>query len=154
MLTYQAVKQLFPSTRGIADDMIQFHCVFVDPYRQTEKGLFVPLMGGNEELKMAIEHGAIAALWPEGMDLPHYIPNDFPVFFVLSPIKALTTIVQTYMQTNRVENNEMTKFYLTIDVAHHIEQNRSYDIAVINELKQLQQTWFSAQGKEGCERSC
>jgi hypothetical protein len=153
MLTYRAVKQLFPSTRGIADDTIQFHYVFVDPYQRVEKGLFIPLMDGKEELKLAIEHGAIAALWKEGMDLPHYIPNYFPVFFVPSPIEALTTIVQTYMQTNRVENSEMTKFYLTIDVAHHIEQNRSYDIAVINELKQLQQTWFGAQGKEGCERS-
>lgn len=153
MLTYRIIKRLFPSTRGIVDDHILFHSVFVDPNQQVEKGLFVPLADGTEELKVAIEHGAIASLWQEGLELPLYLPNQFPIFFVSSPLEALVAIVQTYMQTNRVENGNMTKFYLTINALHHIAQNRSYDIAVMNELQQLEQKWFSVQEKEGSEPS-
>lgn len=149
MLTYRMLKQLFPSTRGIVDDTIKFYHVFVDPYQQAPKGLFVPLMDAAESLKIAIEHGAIASLWQEGMDLPRYIPNHFPVFFVPSPLQGLQMIVETYQKTQEAGNE--TIFSLTI---HHNEQSRSYDIAVMDQLKQLQQKWFSAQGQEGCERSC
>ncbi|MBB5323779.1 hypothetical protein HNQ34_000871 [Anoxybacillus tepidamans] len=47
----------------------------------------------------------------------------------------------------------MVKFYLKINVLHHIAQNCSYDIAVMNELQQLERKWFSVQEKEGCEPS-
>lgn len=47
----------------------------------------------------------------------------------------------------------MTKFYLTINVPHHIAENHTYDIVVMNELQQLEQKWFDAQGKEGSEPS-
>ncbi|MCZ0755530.1 hypothetical protein [Anoxybacillus sp. J5B_2022] len=153
MLTYQMVRKLFPSARGVADDEMVFHSVFVHPYQQVEKGLFVPLADGKTELKLAIEHGAIATLWPEQTELPRYVPNPLPVFFVSSPFEALKAILQTYMESNRVENDTMTKFYLTIDVPHRIAENHTYDIALMNELQQLEQKWFSVQRKEGSEPS-
>ncbi|WP_027408228.1 hypothetical protein [Anoxybacteroides tepidamans] len=152
MLTYQMVRQLFPRVRGIVDDSIEFHSVFVDPSQQVKKGLFVPLLNENEQLKIAIEHGAIASLWKEGTELPRYVPNQFPIFFVPSPQEALAAVIQTYRKTN-AGNGKMTKFYLTVDISHHNAENRSYDIAVVHELQQLEQKWFGVQQKEGCEPS-
>lgn len=151
MLTYEMVKRLCKQARGIVDDAITFHHVFVDPYEHAPKGLFVPLEHGMETLKIAIEHGAIAAFWQEGDELPRYIPNQFPIFFVSSPIQALEELLDMYGQW---ENNksEKTKFNLTISA--HNEQNRSYDIAVLAALKRLQQKWMRVQGQEGCDRSC
>lgn len=146
MLTYEMVKRLCKNVRGIVDDTIAFHHVFVDPYVHAPKGLFVPLGSGTETLKIAIEHGAIAALWQESEALPRYIPNQFPIFFVSSPLQALEELFHTYGQL------EKTTFHLTI--SSHNEQNHSYDIAVLNALKQLQQKQICAQGQEGCDRSC
>ncbi|KXG10455.1 hypothetical protein PNH38_03875 [Anoxybacillus rupiensis] len=154
MLTYQMVKQLFPLTRGIVDNALEFRTVFTNPYCKAEKGLFVPLAGTEWELKVAIEQGAIASLWKNGGTLPSYIPNQFPIFFVPSELKALASILEMYLPLKKADNKE-TQFLLTIDAPqHHIEQNHSYDIAVINELQQLKQKWFGAQEKEGCEPSC
>ncbi|KYD29682.1 MULTISPECIES: hypothetical protein [Bacillaceae] len=146
MLTYEMVKRLCKQARGIVDNAITFHHVFVDPYEHAPKGLFVPLGHGAETLKIAIEHGAIAAFWQEGDELPRYIPNQFPIFFVSSPLQALEELLDTYGQLQK------TKFNLTISA--HNEQNCSYDIAVLAALKRLQQKWMHAQGQEGCDRSC
>ncbi|AEH48688.1 hypothetical protein [Parageobacillus thermoglucosidasius] len=146
MLTYEMVKRLCKNVRGIADDTMVFHHVFVDPYEHAPKGLFVPLRSGIETLNIAIEHGAIAALWQEGEALPRYVPNQFPLFFVSSPLQALEELLDAYGQWKK------TAFHLTI--SSHNEQNRSYDIAVLDALKRLQQKQICVQGQEGCDRSC
>jgi UDP-N-acetylmuramyl pentapeptide synthase len=148
MLTYEMVKRLCKDVRGIVDDAITFRHVFVDPYEHAPKGLFVPLGRGTETLKIAIEHGAIAALWQEGEALPRYIPNQFPIFFVSSPLQTLEELLDMYTYGQL----EKTTFHLTI--SSHNEQNRSYDIAVLDALKRLQQKRIRAQGQEGCDRSC
>jgi UDP-N-acetylmuramyl pentapeptide synthase len=147
MLTYRFVKKLFPMTRGIVDEMIQFHHLFTDPMQKTQKGLFVPLEYKREDLKIAIEHGAIAALWKQDVSLPAYVPNHFPIFFVSSPIEALVEIVETYLQSDELENGKMTRFYLKIDKVHN-EENDSYDIAVINKLQRLEKQLQAVQ-REG-----
>jgi UDP-N-acetylmuramyl pentapeptide synthase len=151
MLTYEMVKRLCKQARGIVDDTIQFRHVFVDPHQHAPKGLFIPLGRGAETLKIAIENGAIAALWQEEEELPRYIPNQFPLFFVTSPLQTLEKLLDSYMQWDSGAD-EKTIFHLTVSA--HNGRNDSYDIAVFGALKRLQQKWMDAQGKEGCDHSC
>jgi hypothetical protein len=153
MLTYRFLKKLFPATRGIEDDTIQFHHLFINPKQKVSKGLFVPLTYERNELQQAIEHGAIAALWKKDVPLPAYVPNHFPIFFVHSPIQALTEIVEIYLQSYEVENENMTQFYLNTECAH-IEENNSYDIPVINVLKRLEKQLQDVQRKKGGGQQC
>ncbi|HZG61187.1 MAG TPA: hypothetical protein VEY68_12085 [Anoxybacillus sp.] len=149
MLTYRFLKKLFPVTRGIEDDTIQFRHLFVHPLQVAAKGLFVPLRYEHKDLQQAIENGAIAALWKKGVPLPAYVPNHFPIFFVSSPLQALIEIVETYLQSNEMENEKMTRFCLNMEGAH-IEENHSYDIAVIDLLKQLEQRLQKEGGGQSC----
>ncbi|EZP77945.1 hypothetical protein H839_04384 [Parageobacillus genomosp. 1] len=151
MLTYGMVKRLCKQARGIVDDTISFRHVFVDPYQHAPKGLFVPLGRGAETLKIAIEHGAIAAFWQEEEELPRYIPNQFPLFFVASPLQALEKLLDSYRQWES-DTGEKTIFHLTISA--HNGRNDSYDIAVLDALKRLQQKWTDDRGQEGCDQSC
>ncbi len=66
MIAYRMVQSMAVEARGIVDETICFHAVFVDPIQQVKKGLFVPLERGAETLKTAIEHGAIGSFWPLG----------------------------------------------------------------------------------------
>ncbi|WP_044893858.1 hypothetical protein [Bacillus alveayuensis] len=149
MLTYRFLKKLFPITRGIEDDTIEFQHLFVHPLQAADKGLFVPLKYEHKDLQQAIESGAIAALWKKDVPLPAYVPNHFPIFFVSSPLQALTEIIETYLQLNEMENKKMTRFCLNIE-ATHMEENHSYDIAVIDVLKQLEQRLQNEGGGQSC----
>jgi len=153
MLTYRFIAQLFPTTSGIVDETIEFHSLFVNPFQKVTKGLFVPLLYEYEELKYAIEHGAIAAIWPNNVAVPKYVPNHFPIFFVDSPVNALKEITLSYLQSYRRENNNMTRFYLDAENVHN-NRTISYDKAAIDTLKELEGYLASSYNVERGEKSC
>ena len=117
------------------------------------KGLFVPLSSEHEELKVAIEQGAIAAVWPKDVHVRRYVPNHFPIFFADSSIYALEEIIETYIQSYRQENKNMTAIYFELENIHN-NKATTYDREIMNILQQLENYLHDAQKTEGGEQSC
>ncbi|OQP07898.1 MULTISPECIES: hypothetical protein [Geobacillus] len=150
MVTYGMVQSIAAEARGIVDETIRFHAVFVNPEKQVKKGLFVPLENGAETLKTAIEHGAIASFWPIGEPLPRYIPNQFPLFFVPSPLEAAAVLLERYLAQSGGDGD--TEFSFAFP-----EKGGTYapaDAAVRLRLAELQKRWLGARPAEGCDDSC
>ncbi|AGT31432.1 hypothetical protein M493_05670 [Geobacillus genomosp. 3] len=150
MVTYKMVQSIAEEARGIVDETIRFHAVFVNPAKQVKKGLFVPLENGAETLKTAIEHGAIASFWPVGDPLPRYIPNQFPLFFVPSPLEAAAVLLEQYLEKSG--DDEDTEFSFMFP-----EKDGTYvpdDEAIRLRLAELQKRWLGARRAKGCDDSC
>ncbi|MED4299653.1 hypothetical protein P9204_03965 [Geobacillus stearothermophilus] len=148
MVTYGMVQKIANEARGIVDETIRFHAVFVNPAEQVKKGLFVPLEDAAETLKTAIEHGAIASFWPIGEPLPRYIPNQFPLFFVPSPLAAAAALLERYLR----EGGRGTEFSFSFS-----EEGGEYvpaDEAIPLRLAELQKRWLDARQAKGCDDSC
>jgi UDP-N-acetylmuramoyl-tripeptide--D-alanyl-D-alanine ligase len=99
-LTVKEISKLFPSFHGHASETVAINEVFTDSRQNTNKGLFIPIVGdrfdGHEFLEDAISQGAIAALWQSDIEVPRYVPTDFPLFFVEDTIKALQELSKYY----------------------------------------------------------
>ncbi|WP_327997350.1 hypothetical protein [Geobacillus thermodenitrificans] len=150
MVTYKMVQSIAVEARGIIDETIRFHAVFVDPAKQVKKGLFVPLKNAAETLKTAIDHGAIASFWPIGEPLPRYIPNQFPLFFVPSPLEAAARLLERYL--GQSEGDGGTEFSFTFS-----EKGGTYapaDTEARLQLAELQRRWLSVRPTKGCDDSC
>ncbi|KAF6512080.1 MULTISPECIES: hypothetical protein [Geobacillus] len=148
MVTYGMVQKIANEASGIVDETIRFHAVFVNPAEQVKKGLFVPLEDAAETLKTAIEHGAIASFWPIGEPLPRYIPNQFPLFFVPSPLAAAAALLERYLR----EGGRGTEFSFSFP-----EEGGEYvpaDEAIPLRLAELQKRWLDARQAKGCDDSC
>ncbi|WP_077622110.1 UDP-N-acetylmuramoyl-tripeptide--D-alanyl-D-alanine ligase [Sediminibacillus massiliensis] len=91
---------IFKDYKGAALNDIPIQEVTTDSRKKAEKSLFVPIKGesfdGHEFIKGAFDNGAVAALWAEGVPLPSFLPNDFPVFFVKDTIQGLQTLAHEY----------------------------------------------------------
>ncbi|BBW96797.1 hypothetical protein ACPVTF_06325 [Geobacillus icigianus] len=146
MIAYTMVKSVATEARGIVDETIRFHAVFVDPTRQVKKGLFVPLENGAETLKLAIEHGAIGAFWRLGDPLPRYIPNQFPLFFVPSPLEAAAALFARYVEQSGAAGE--AEFFFTLP------DGASVDEDVRRRLADLQKRWLNVRPAKGCEDVC
>ncbi|WP_036832166.1 UDP-N-acetylmuramoyl-tripeptide--D-alanyl-D-alanine ligase [Pontibacillus litoralis] len=94
--------EYFPSFSGAAAEEIPIHHVYTDTRQQTEKALFVPIVGENFDghafLQSAITNGAVASLWKKDVPVPAYVPNDFPLFMVEDTISALQQLAHAYRQ--------------------------------------------------------
>jgi hypothetical protein len=134
MLTYQDVLSLFPRTTGVRDENIRFHTVSGLAGAKQPKGLYVPIKIDPGTLQDAISNGAVAAVWPEGEQVPVYTPNHFPVFYTQDNLKGLENIMNLYYDyLSQHENiNESTKFIFT-NKALLNEDDETYDIAVMAE---------------------
>lgn len=88
----------FQDKRGAADLEIPIYSVFTNAEQGQEKGLFVPLdkQSGKEQLELAMNKGAIAVLWWKELELPPFLPTDFPVFFVEDTTIALKQLAHEY----------------------------------------------------------
>ncbi|MCD5322589.1 MULTISPECIES: UDP-N-acetylmuramoyl-tripeptide--D-alanyl-D-alanine ligase [Pontibacillus] len=99
-ITTNWIHKHFPSARGVASETIEIRNVFTDTRKKTDKGLFVPIRGdrfdGHEFLKDAIEGGAVAALWDQSVEVPGFVPTDFPLFFVDDTIIGLQQLAHIY----------------------------------------------------------
>lgn len=134
MLTYQDVSRLFSNVSGIKEEKIRFHTVSSQAGAKQPKGLFVPISQESGTLQEAISNGAVAALWPEGVQVPSYAPNHFPIFYAQDNLKGLEEIMNSYYNylTQHEETRERTKFIFT-DKGLLNEADETYDIAVMAE---------------------
>ncbi|CAM3750525.1 hypothetical protein [Mesobacillus thioparans] len=134
MLTYQEVSRLFSKATGIKEDMIRFHTVSSLAEAEQPKGLFVPVSEQSGTLQEAISNGAVAALWPEGVKVPAYAPNHFPIFYTQDNLKGLEEIMNSYYNylSQHEETRERTKFIFP-DKGLLNEADETYDIAVMAE---------------------
>src|SRR5699024_3532962 len=59
-----------------------------------------PIVGdnfdGHDYIKDAFNQGAVAAIWDRKKELPSFIPNDFPVFYVDDTLQALHRLATAY----------------------------------------------------------
>ncbi|MED4972634.1 hypothetical protein P9754_06510 [Geobacillus thermoleovorans] len=146
MIAYRMVQSIAVEVRGIVDETIRFHAVFVNPAKQVKKGLFVPLENGAETLKTAIEHGAIASFWRLGEPLPRYIPNQFPIFFVPSPLEAAAALLERYLEQGGEGD---AQFFFALP-----EGSSLADAAVRRRLIELKNRWMDARPAKGCDDAC
>lgn len=134
MLTYQDVLSLFSKATGIKEDNIRFHTVSSLAGAKQPKGLFVPVSEESGTLQEAISNGAVAAVWPEGEQVPAYAPNHFPIFYTQDNLKGLEEIMNSYYDylTQHDDINERTKFIFPNKELLN-EADETYDIAVMAE---------------------
>lgn len=134
MLTYQDVSSLTLRTTGIKDENIRFHTVSSLAGAKQPKGLFVPVSADSGTLQEAISNGAVAAVWPEGEQVPAYAPNHFPIFYTQDNLKGLEKIMNSYNDylSQHEDINERTKF-IFLNKALLNEGDETYDIAVMAE---------------------
>lgn len=134
MLTYQDVSSLFSRTTGIRDENIRFHTVSSLAGAEQPKGLFVPISTDSGTLQEAISNGAVAAVWPEGEQVPAYAPNHFPIFYTQDNLKGLEIIMNSYYDylTQNKDIKERTNFIFH-NKALLNEADETYDIAVMAE---------------------
>ena len=134
MLTYLDVLRLFSRTTGINDENIRFHTVSSLAGATQPKGLFVPVSTDSGTLQEAISNGAVAAVWPEGEQIPAYAPNHFPIFYTQDNLKGLEKIMNSYYDhlSQHEDINERTKF-IFLNKALLNEADETYDIAVMAE---------------------
>lgn len=101
-LSLSEISKNFPSNVGTKDAHIFIHEITTDSRKKVNKGLFVPIVGdqfdGHDFIRDAINNGAIAGLWQEHKEVPTFIPNDFPLFFVKDTIEGLQKLAKFYLQ--------------------------------------------------------
>lgn len=104
-LSITEIKDIFPDHKGALDSEITIHEVYTDSRKQTNKGIFIPIVGdhfdGHDFLKSAINNGAIAALWKKERQIPAYVPTDFPMFFVNDTLNGLQTLASVYLERTK-----------------------------------------------------
>ncbi len=148
MLLYKHVKELFPSSKGIKEDTLPFLTVYISSNEIVTKGLYFPIFDSTEKqysdnLLEAINGGAIAAIWPNNLPIPTYVPNHFPTFMVDDTLEALEKLVDFYG-----ENIPMLKTEFRLSKTdNHNEGNFTYDSPVTHKLKTLSNRIEELKGK-------
>jgi hypothetical protein len=162
MLTLADVNIVCEFQRGIKLGEIEFHTVYLNEELEVNKGLFIPLHPdiNDTQLKEAINNGAIAALWRIDLEIPGFLPTDFPLFLVKNPVESLKKVIKSYYETNDLKGIPTleTKFIFSIS-KKHIQQNDSYASAVKEETAQLEKFIhnllpYKLKIKEGGETEC
>ncbi|MFD1735722.1 hypothetical protein ACFSCX_04005 [Bacillus salitolerans] len=141
MLTLANLQKVCTDQRGIQFGDIEIHTVFTNEESKVNKGLFVPLFNGeevHEDLKEAINNGAITALWWKDVSIPKFLPNDFPLFLVEHPLDSLEMVVKEYFDTKDLKGNGGLDTNLIFSISNkHIQKKDSYANAVKEELEKL-----------------
>ncbi|WP_102347030.1 UDP-N-acetylmuramoyl-tripeptide--D-alanyl-D-alanine ligase [Bacillus sp. Marseille-P3661] len=100
-ISLNELTRVFPIRKGTNDKEIIINEIMTDSRKGVIKGLFVPIVGdkfdGHNFLKEAINNGAIATLWQEDKEIPAFVPNHFPVYFVKDTLQALQTLSKFYL---------------------------------------------------------
>ncbi|PAV29913.1 UDP-N-acetylmuramoylalanyl-D-glutamate--2,6-diaminopimelate ligase [Virgibacillus profundi] len=100
LFTTNWLSRLFTEFSGSAAEEIVIDEVITDSRAESAKSLFIPIIGdnfdGHDYVKQAINNGAAAVLWDKGIELPEFMPTDFPVFFVDDTIAALQKTASHY----------------------------------------------------------
>ncbi len=100
-LSLSEISKNFPSNVGTKDANIFIQEITTDSRKKVSKGMFVPIIGdqfdGHNFIKDAINNGAIASFWQENKEVPTFIPNDFPLFFVKDTVEGLQRLSKFYL---------------------------------------------------------
>lgn len=142
MLTMADVMKVCPDHRGLKIEDLSFHYVYSDPDLRTKKGLFVPFSQNEEEnsqqLRTALNNGAVAAIWRKDHKIPAYIPNHFPIFVTEDVIDTTVRVVNQYIDTYTMKDSsfEHTCFSFPITIKHN-DKNISYVNAVKDKVTEL-----------------
>ncbi|WP_113929806.1 hypothetical protein [Bacillus sp. P14.5] len=122
MLAYNTVEKFASGARGIKEVTLHFAVVTGETIEEMPMGLFIPSSG--RDLFEAIHKGAVGSLWPNGTELPAWLPNHFPVFLSDNPAgDALAILDYYYNNTKQEEWGTMTKFIFKDE-----EKNKLYKI--------------------------
>src|SRR5699024_5683317 len=93
---------IFPNYVGTIEEGSVIKHVTIDSRVDMDHALFIPIKGerfdGHNYLRQAIAQGATATLWNEDNEVPHFVPEDFPVFFVSNTTKGLQLLASHYRQ--------------------------------------------------------
>ena len=132
-LAFNDIANLIPDRKGTIDENIFFYTVSDNANSPLSKGIFVPLSKESGELAQALANGAIAAIWNKNLSVPHYTPNQFPLFLTDDPAETVWTVILRYLEKLDGETDKtmkMTKFdFLTKKLLN--KNNETYDIAVM-----------------------
>lgn len=96
----------------------------------------MPFSQESGELKDAITNGAIAAIWKEGINIPKYTPNHFPIFYCEDFVIGLKNILILYREKlQEMDNKQMDKTdFLFIDKKLLNKYYETYDNAVMESI--------------------
>ncbi|GAA0613072.1 UDP-N-acetylmuramoyl-tripeptide--D-alanyl-D-alanine ligase [Virgibacillus siamensis] len=101
LFTTEWLSTVFTRYTGSADES-PIDEVVTDSRKKTNQALFIPITGekfdGHDFLKQAFNNGAVAALWETGRDLPGFLPDDFPVYYVDDTLHALQRLAAVYRE--------------------------------------------------------
>lgn len=138
-LTYGDLAKIFSDSKGIKEDF-QFYTVSTDASLSQPKGLFIPIYDHSGELKDAINNGAIGAIWDLNIEVPAYIPSQFPILFASDLNKALEIVLKTYVDKlngEKIDIMNMTKFLFREEKLLN-ESISSYDKPVLKFVSQME----------------
>lgn len=100
LFTIKWLATIFPKYQGDIQMNHSIAEVNTDSRVKTDNSLFIPLIGdnfdGHDYVRQAIDQGAIAIIWSKEKQLPSFISNDFPVFYVNDTLEALQNLAMRY----------------------------------------------------------
>jgi UDP-N-acetylmuramyl pentapeptide synthase len=134
-LSLQDLTLLLEDSRGAKENLV-IHTVTDHSRALQPRGVFVKLTEESGELGEAIANGAIAAIWEKKIELPRYMPNHFPIFFVSDPADAVQRLLKFYIEKldgDIANKMEITNFNFLIKKLLN-KSNHTYDIAVMLEI--------------------
>ncbi|MBH0229051.1 UDP-N-acetylmuramoyl-tripeptide--D-alanyl-D-alanine ligase [Halobacillus yeomjeoni] len=93
---------LFPDYRGAGNGSIPVQAIMTDTRKDVPESMFIPIIGesfdAHKFINVAIEQGAVAALWQKDHEVPDSVPADFPLFFVEDTTKGLQDLASFYLK--------------------------------------------------------
>ncbi|ALX47385.1 UDP-N-acetylmuramoyl-tripeptide--D-alanyl-D-alanine ligase [Lentibacillus amyloliquefaciens] len=100
LFTTKWLAAIFDDLNGNASDSIKINEVTTDSRKKTHQSLFIPLVGekfdGHHYMKEAFNQGAVAAIWDKTKEVPDFLPQDFPLFFVDDTLAAMQKLATCY----------------------------------------------------------
>lgn len=135
-LGYSLLAQIMPNSIGIKDSELLFSTIALNGAIKQPYGLFIPLWNNSDELMMAINNGAVAAVWEEDRGIPAFTPNHFPIFLTKNIKEDVKNMLELYLEMIKQEEevkqvtnfpisdfellNEKVKTYDKSDILHQI----------------------------------
>lgn len=95
-LTYRGDAKLFPNKTDIANEDISFNHVSRSPDHRLPKGLYDSC--GTSADRIALEIGAMAAVWEASLNIPHFIRKHLSLFSMNNVMKGLLDMIELYKQ--------------------------------------------------------
>lgn len=131
-LSYKLILQAIPEAKGFVKEDLLFQTVSFIADSKQPKGLFIPLYKDHSgDLSTAIANGAIGAIWEEGVELPSYTPNHFPIFYTKDLKEGILKMIEIYDEQLQEQENTIKFIFLQ---ENSLNSNmESYDIPVIRE---------------------